>query len=69
MDISGFRDVFEASTIVQLGDDLKIKIVTLPGLAALKIFAWDDRRNESDKDSHDLRIIFENYLDAGNKER
>lgn len=69
MDISGFQDVFEASSVVELKDKLKIRIVSLPGLVILKIFAWNDRKNESDKDAIDLRLIIETYLDAGNNER
>lgn len=69
MDISGFRDVFDASSIVELEKTLSIRIVSLAGLAVLKIFAWNDRQNESDKDAADLRVIIDSYLDAGNNPR
>ncbi len=69
MDISGFSDVFEASSIVKLDDNLEISIINLQGLAILKVFAWNDRKSESNKDATDLRVIIETYLDAGNVTR
>jgi len=41
----------------------------LPGLAVLKIFAWNDRGDVDAKDATDLATLFRRYADAGNMER
>lgn len=42
------------------------KVVSIPGLAILKIVAWSDRGRENPKDAQDLIFIMDNYADAGN---
>jgi predicted nucleotidyltransferase len=46
---------------------LTIPVVSLPGLAVLKLFAWADRR--VDKDATDLYRLLRVYADAGNEDR
>ena len=70
MTVFGFREVFDATLLVELPDDVEIRVVSLPALALLKLMAWKERRlSEPGKDAHDLAMILCNYLDAGNHER
>ncbi|MBA7686633.1 hypothetical protein ES703_95084 [subsurface metagenome] len=71
MSILGFEESFRHSQTVRLSSNpkLDIKIVTLAGLAAMKIISWKDRYPERDRDASDLALIIRNYTDAGNVER
>lgn len=70
MTVFGFREVLDATLLVELPDDEEIRVVSLPALALLKLMAWKERRlSEPGKDAHDLAMILSNYLDAGNHER
>jgi predicted nucleotidyltransferase len=42
----------------------------LPGLAILKLIAWNDRRHEvPQKDAADLALVLRKYAEAGNEDR
>ena len=71
MSVLGFEESFRHSQTVRLSSNpkLDIKIVTLAGLAAMKIISWKDRYPERDRDASDLALIIRNYTDAGNVER
>jgi predicted nucleotidyltransferase len=66
----GFREAFDSSLSLALPEDVKAKVVSVPGLALLKLVAWSDRRlRVPGKDAHDLLLIIRNYLDVGNSDR
>ena len=67
MSVAGFEDAIAAAVWVCIDHDLTIPVVSLPGLALLKLFAWADRR--AGKDATDLHRILMNYADAGNEDR
>jgi predicted nucleotidyltransferase len=70
MSTFGFRETFGSIIDVRLPEDEVAKVVTLAGLALLKLEAWKDRRyREPGKDAHDLKLILSNYLQAGNEHR
>ena len=70
MDVFGFREALAASQRVRLPEGADTLLVSLPGLALLKICAWNDRHYRTPrKDAEDLALITENYLDLGNIER
>ena len=71
MNILGFEEAFRNAQTVKLRSNpvLKLKLVTLAGLATMKIIAWSDRYPERRKDAEDLFIIMYNYTDLGNFER
>jgi len=71
MSILGFEEAFRHSQTIRLSSNpnLDIKIVTLAGLAAMKIISWKDRYPERDRDAIDLALIIRNYTEAGNFER
>jgi predicted nucleotidyltransferase len=56
--------------LVELDTDLAIKVVSLAGLAILKIFAWSERGTVTEnKDALDLLTLLSSYNEAGNKVR
>ena len=70
MDVFGFREAFVAAHEVLLPGNVRTKLVSLPALALLKIICWQDRHYASPrKDAHDLNLILQNYLRAGNEPR
>lgn len=46
LNVRGIQEVFEHAQFLQLGDGLTIRMPTVSGLAALKMFAWLDRGRE-----------------------
>lgn len=49
--------------------ELIVKMVSLAGLALLKLVSWDDNPERRSKDAPDLFLIMQHYLDAGNLDR
>jgi predicted nucleotidyltransferase len=43
MNVAGYREAFEAAPQVEIDAGLVVRVVSLPGLAILKLFAWADR--------------------------
>jgi predicted nucleotidyltransferase len=68
MTVAGFEDALVASVRVQIDPTLSLPVVSLAGLAILKVFAWQDRKT-NDKDALDLYRIIAIYADAGNVDR
>jgi len=69
MNVIGYDDALEAAMSLTVGDSLSIKVASLPGLALLKLFAWQDRHRTTSKDAFDIRLLFTSYEAAGNAER
>lgn len=70
MQLIGYREAMRDSMTVRLPDGHIINVVTLPALALLKLFAWQDRRTRSPgKDAKDLGSVLQHFLAAGNDER
>ena len=67
MNVLGFQDVIQSAQKLQIYVDLEIPVATAPGLAILKIFAFDDRGKIDDLG--DLYFILDNYDRADNEER
>ena len=67
MNVLGFSDVFQHAEQFLIDDNLAVPVATAPGLAVLKIFAYNDRKR--DDDLRDLYFILDNYDKAGNEER
>ena len=67
MNVLGFQEASATAVTVLLPGDQQALTVCLPMLAALKLLAWEDRRElADDRDAEDLMVILEKYLDAGN---
>jgi predicted nucleotidyltransferase len=69
MSVAGYEEAFGAAIEVEIRSDLVIRVASLPGLATLKIFAWNDRGDVDAKDATDLATLLRRYVDAGNMER
>ncbi len=68
MRVAGFSDGLETSVQVRLADDLVVRVVSLPALLVLKLFAWEDRKEEK-RDASDIHTLLKQYGDAGNEDR
>ena len=69
MNVIGYTDALAGAVTLRIAADLSIKVASLPGLALLKFFAWQDRHRESSKDAWDLRLLLTRYEAADNSER
>lgn len=71
MSIAGFQECFQHAVSVKLSSspELIVKMVSLAGLALLKLISWDDNPERRRKDAPDLLLIMRHYLDAGNLDR
>jgi predicted nucleotidyltransferase len=71
MSIVGFHECFQHALSVKLSShpELIVKMVSLAGLALLKLVSWDDNPERRSKDAPDLFLIMQHYLDAGNLDR
>lgn len=71
MSITGFQECYKSAIFVQVGSspDLVVKVVSLAGLAILKMIAWEADIERRSKDAADLFTIIKNYIEAGNLER
>ncbi len=66
----GFQDALDSAQTCLVKNDppQQIRVVTIAGMAVLKLIAWADGRPNRSKDAIDLRFILENY-DAGQIDR
>lgn len=69
MNVAGYDDVLAAAALVTFAPGFDGKIVSLPGLAILKLVAWSDRGRDNPKDAHDLIQLMNSYAMAGNFDR
>ena len=70
MTVLGFDEAYRNSVAVRLPANVDIQVTSLPSLALLKLFAWNERHLTSPrKDAHDFALIAQHYIDAGNRER
>jgi predicted nucleotidyltransferase len=68
MRVTGFSDGLESAVSVRLDQNLIIRVVSLPVLLVLKLFAWKDRKHEM-RDAPDIYTLLRQYGDAGNEDR
>jgi predicted nucleotidyltransferase len=69
MSVIGYEEALAAAEQVKIDDTLTVPIASLPGLALLKLFAWQDRHAETPKDALDIAMLFRHYSAAGNQDR
>jgi predicted nucleotidyltransferase len=69
MNVAGYDDVLAAAELIRFSPDVDGKVVSIAGLAILKIIAWSDRGRENPKDAHDLIQLMDSYTAAGNIDR
>jgi predicted nucleotidyltransferase len=69
MNVAGYSDALAAAVTVEVGPGIDMAIASLPGIATLKLFAWEDRGQENPKDAIDLASLLRSYHEAGNQNR
>lgn len=69
MNVAGYDDVLAAAELVTVAPGFDGKVVSLPGLAILKLVAWSDRGKANPKDAQDLIHLMDSYAAAGNLDR
>jgi predicted nucleotidyltransferase len=62
MNVSGFTEAL-LSAKTTIIDDLEIQVVDTPAFIVLKIFAWGDRGDRTNKDIEDIDFILSKYED------
>jgi len=67
--VAGYREAFEAAPPLEIDPGFVVRVVSLPGLAILKLFAWADRGVADSRDAIDLAILLRQYGAAGNADR
>jgi predicted nucleotidyltransferase len=68
MSVSGYQEALDSALLVEIDENLVVKVVSLAGLAILKIFAWSERGTTTEnKDALDLLTLMLAYYEAGNK--
>jgi predicted nucleotidyltransferase len=63
LSILGFNEVFDSRIVADFGDDLQIKLATLPGLCILKLLAWNDKPENRMYDIEDIYSIVKEFFD------
>jgi predicted nucleotidyltransferase len=69
MNVAGYAEALEHAIQVDVAGGLIVNVVSIPGLAALKILAWNDRGLEDNKDAQDFLFLLRHYHEAGNIDR
>jgi predicted nucleotidyltransferase len=70
MNAFGFKEASRHAIDVMLPGRAQTRLVSLAGLALLKIVSWEDRVYPTNgKHATDLNLIARNYLTAGNEDR
>jgi predicted nucleotidyltransferase len=69
MNVAGFTEALNAALHVMIATDLSVRVASVPALAIMKLLAWRDRRNESNKDATDFARMLQRYAAAGNEDR
>jgi len=61
--LDGFEEVYDTNLPeIQLGDDTKFKVCTLPGIVLLKLIAYDDRPEMRMDDIRDIAVIVKHFF-------
>ena len=69
MSLLGFAEAFRAAPLLELAPQLSVRVTSLAGLAALKLFSWSERGRETNRDAVDFWMILRNYGDPCHRER
>ncbi|PXF32482.1 hypothetical protein WH50_04140 [Pokkaliibacter plantistimulans] len=61
MSVAGFEEAFAAAITVELDGSTELKVCSMAGLALLKLVAWRERRQQSNKDASDFLTLLDQY--------
>ncbi len=63
MNVSGFAEALSSAKTTTIDNELEIKVVDTPAFVVLKVFAWGDRGDRTNKDLEDIEFILSKYED------
>lgn len=63
MSVVGFTEVANNTLDIIIDNEFSVKVASLPGIFILKLTAFNDRKNRTNKDADDLAFIIKNYLE------
>ena len=69
MSVIGYDEALSSTVEIEVDKDLTVPVISLAGLALLKLFAWKERGVQNPKDASDLVTLLRNYHGAGNEDR
>lgn len=69
MNVAGYAEALACALRVRIDAALVVPVVSLPGLALLKLLAWHDRGAATRKDAQDLYALLGQYGELGNAAR
>ena len=69
MNMAGFEEALASSILVNVDDNLTVRVASIPGLMLLKLVAWSERGEETNKDASDIYRLLNAYADSGNTDR
>lgn len=61
MGVTGFADVHDHCILVTVSPGVVVKVVSLPGLAILKLIAWSERKDQTTRDGADIAFLCRHY--------
>jgi predicted nucleotidyltransferase len=61
MGVTGFTDVHDHCILVTVSSGVVVKVVSLPGLAILKLIAWGERKDQTTRDGADIGFLCQHY--------
>ena len=64
MSVLGYRDALRAALVAHIAAGCDVKVLSLPGLAFLKLLAWRDRKHTTRHDAIDLAMVLREYGSA-----
>lgn len=62
MNVLGFMEALSSAKTISI-DDLEIQVIDTPAFIVLKVFAWGDRGERTNKDLEDIEFILSKYED------
>ena len=69
MNTAGYCEAGASAVLVEVEPGFSVRVVSLPGLAILKLVAWADRGSGDPRDALDLASLLRQYTTAGNEDR
>jgi predicted nucleotidyltransferase len=69
MNVTGYSEAISSAVPVEVVPGFIVRVVSLPGLAILKLLAWADRGAGDSRDASDLATLLRRYAAAGNEDR
>ncbi len=71
MNMRGYNEAHKNAIKVRLGDEpvLELNVVSPAAYVVLKLIAWSDRANKTNKDALDVALVMRSYIDINNMQR